>query len=184
MTETATTLARLIEVMEAGLYSDIVLNADCDFETYSGFVVGVGADYVALKEVYDMRLEGTRIFSIAIIEDCVFGSETKRGQQAILASIGIEQPTCPGWLSLDDPKSCLASIASNQNWMAVHDGQGCDIGQVVSVAQDKFRLKAVRASGEWFDEIFEISYDDVTHLNIGGHYGEVYRRYMERETLT
>ncbi|SDD68675.1 hypothetical protein [Kordiimonas lacus] len=181
MTPNSSVLSRLRMCMDQGLYADVVLNSDHSGESYSGFITGIGDGYVAVQEVYDMRLEGTRVFSIVAVVDCVFEGDTKRGQQEILEWSGISQSSCVDWISLDDPKSCIESIANNHNWLAVHDGPGCDIGQIVSVGLKTFELLAVRPIGEWYEESFEISYDDVSHLNIGDHYSETYRRYMSRD---
>lgn len=145
-----------------------------DADRLEGFVVGIGAEWVALQHLSDrivfdgwrlIRLKDIQAVSLDLDPDC-FEVQALRARQL--------WPPSAADLDLDDILGAAASVSNAAPMVSVYDEfdrpDVCWIGAVMSVDAHRLSLLEVNTRGRWARKTRSFDPGDITRLEFGGGY--------------
>lgn len=141
-----------------------------------GFVVGIGADWVALQRLSDrITFDGWYLIRRKDIQAVSIDPEPDSFEVRALQARDMWPPSAPE-VNLEDAVGAITSSAGLATMVSVFDEfdrpDVCWIGALVSVDADRLRLLEVNAHGGWARKPRAFDPADVTRLDFGGGYEE------------
>ncbi|WP_068201991.1 hypothetical protein [Isoptericola dokdonensis] len=141
-----------------------------------GFVVGIGARWVALAEVDgSVRFDGWTLLRLEDIQAVTVDPDPDSFTVKALRARS-EWPPPSTDVELDDFRSAVATSAAmapmTSIFVELDRPDICYIGAVVSVDADTLRLLEVDQQAQWHRKVRPIDASDVTRIDFGGAYEE------------
>ncbi|NBB17105.1 hypothetical protein GVN21_17200 [Caulobacter sp. SLTY] len=162
--------------MASGDYVSIVTPDDT---SYDGFVIALSDAFVLLQNIESWRVDGVRVFPLGQIAE-IRHDDVRKGQQAVLEWRGVDRGDRYEWLDLGDFQALFESVRARGVTVVVHDEEVCDLGVVIAATAAAVELRPIDTGGNWEDEPWSVSYDDIWHVGIGDDYSAVLRAYADR----
>ena len=157
-----------------------------DGNKIQGFLIDETKRLILLNYVYDFNLDGLMVLkkeNISLLET----SETDQFQTELLKSEGIYEKVCSGSkYNLSTWKNLIESMMINHKYFIIEQEEQKDpkftIGTIDHVGENSIFMKYFTGIGRWLDDLEEIKYSDITSLQVGSNYLNVYERYFSKRS--
>ncbi|MFC8597789.1 hypothetical protein [Isoptericola sp. NPDC057191] len=141
-----------------------------------GFVVGVGARWVALAQLDDrVSLDGWTLLRLKDIQAVTVEPDHDSFTIKALRARAEWPPQVPD-VALDDLRGAATSAAAlapmSATFVELDRPDICYVGSLVSVDDRRLRLLEVDTQGQWHRKTRSLDPDDVTRIDFGGRYEE------------
>lgn len=158
-----------------------------DANKIQGFLLGDSDEYVLIRYVYDFNFDGLMVLrkkDISSIET----SETDEFQTQLLKDEGMyEKIDFNSEYDMTSLRSLIVSLAKEYEYFIVEaedrDEPEFTIGRIEEIGRQSIFIKYFSGIGRWIDELVEVNYSDITSLQVGSNYLNVYERYFRRGRL-
>jgi len=167
-----------VDVVRAGLRRS---------ETISGYIVGVGNDWVIVaataQVVYLDGWEVLRIRDITKVDTA--GKKARRYIDGAIVALGTP-PSRPASLTVSDgsPKNVLCGVLESAEIVAVHSEKKYPgavwIGHFLGHRGKKFGLRCIDSTGIWEHDERVFALAEISRVTIGGRYNDALERFGDR----
>jgi hypothetical protein len=145
-----------------------------DADVVDGFVVGVGAEWLALAWLSDrIELDGWSLLRVADVRSVKIEPDEECFEIRALRARGQWPPTDPG-VPLDDTAAAVLAIGASWPLVAVHREldrpDEAWVGAVRGVKGSTLTLLEVGVQADWGRKTRSYDLDDLTRLDFGGGY--------------
>lgn len=156
-----------------------------DRNKIQGFLLGESDEYILIRYVYDFNLDGLMVLRKKDISR-VETSKTDEFQTQLLKDEGIyEQIDFNSKYDVTSLKSLIVSVVAEKYKHFIVEAEDRDepdftIGTIEKIGNKSIVMKHFTGIGRWIDEPVEINYSDITSLQVGSNYLNVYERHFRR----
>jgi hypothetical protein len=148
-----------------------------DADRVDGFVVGIGAEWVALQQLSDrIVFDGWALLRRKDIQAVTIKPNPECFEIRALKARELWPPSAPA-LDLDDVLGAVSSAAKAAKTLVsisddFYNPELCWIGTVGSIDRDRLQVTEVNPRGRWVRKPHTFDPADVTRIDFGGGYEE------------
>jgi len=152
------------------------------------FLINYSNELILIKYVYDFILDGLMVLRCSDISE-IKSDKTDLLQTQILKDEGTYSDVdfhtkC----DLSSWRSAFSSLAPLNRFITVEDENPeyplFYLGEVRDIGIESVSILGFSGAANWDDETSEIYYEDISCVQTGNNYANVYERYFERNALT
>lgn len=159
-----------------------------DDRRIQAFLLDYSEELILIKYVYDFILDGLMVLRSSDISE-IKTDKTDLLQTQILKEEGTYSDVdfhtkC----DLSSWSSAISSLAPLNRFITVED-ENPDyplfyLGEVREIGAESVSILGFSGAANWDDEASEIYYEDISSVQTGNNYANVYEKYFERNALT
>ncbi len=141
---------------------------------FVGLVQGLGDTLLSVALLDDrVRMGGVDVLRLEDVSDVEFPAPHVDFYESALRLRGEASPE-PDTIDLSSIRTVLESVAKLTPLTVIHregvELDVCEIGQVVEFEAEHFGLREIDPDADWYDEVTQLSYAEVTRVGYGGDY--------------
>lgn len=177
------------EIIQYHIDNKFIMSIDRCFngETIStvGFPICFSDEFVLTTIVTDFRDEGYAILRTKDIVDA-YSNESYSFNEQICVSEGLQDKIQQRHVKdIDSLKQILLQLKKYDGFICIQCEQQLErcsfyMGEIITIADDRFNFKDIGMDGMWDDETHDISYEDITQISFGDNYSKMYYKYAKR----
>ncbi|WP_252179882.1 hypothetical protein [Endozoicomonas sp. 4G] len=157
---------------------------ELDPNKIQGFVLRESEQLILISYVYDFKLDGLMVLrkgDITLLEV----SETDKFQTQLLKDEGVfEKVNFDVDYNLSSWKEFIESAMETHKYFIIEEEElespGFTIGTIESLDNESVSMRYFTGVGRWLEELEVLNFEDITSLQIGSNYLNVYERYFDR----
>lgn len=159
-----------------------------DGDVYDGIVTNIGSDFVAIREMDDLELDGMQIFPHAALAGFRDGKYEKTANEIIRFNGEIGKLETPEWLDqCETVVDVIKALHKNDIWPGIEivykdNSASFYLGPIVKVRKKSFDVDCYDATGKWEGE-YKISYDEIFRIVIENRYCRNFNAYMSAQEI-
>ena len=154
---------------------------------HSGFIVGVGRDFVLLHQFHDFYPEGLTALRVKDITNVRSGKFERLWERMLAAEGVLVQSALPADLRLADVSELLKALQQRGENIILEcedpeaDQKDFYIGQILSVDYDSVVFANFDGLGHWDEVPHTIPYKEITKLQFDTPYVNTFSKYLEAD---
>lgn len=147
-----------------------------------GFILAYSNELILIQYVSDFRLDGLLVLRLRDITD-ICSDKTNQFQISILKDEGIySKIDFEKNYSINNWHSLFSTMVSEQDIITIED-ENTDypilmIGKLQKVNAESVVIHEFTGAARWLDEASEMFFEDISSLQIGNHYANMYQKYL------
>ncbi len=156
-----------------------------DRNKIQGFLLDFSDELILIQYVYDFNLDGfmaLRISDITSIESTktdIFQTQLL-DDEGLLSNIDFETSyNIKNWATL------INNLSPEFRFLILEDENPeyplFFLGEISKIAKDGVSIRGFSGAANWDDELSEISFKDISSLQAGNNYAQVYERYFSKQ---
>jgi len=158
-----------------------------DANKIQGFVLASSEELVVLQYVYDFNLDGLMVLSRSDISE-IRETKTDKFQARLLKHEGLlENVPFARPFEVQSWRSIVKQLSRNYPLLILECERGSEpafvIGRLLKTTSAAAYVQHFTGIGRWLEEPVRVAYKDITSLQVGSNYLNVYQRHFERNAL-
>ncbi len=152
------------------------------------FLLDYSKELILIKYVYDFLLDGLMVLRQSDISE-IKSDKTDFLQTQILKDEGIySKIDFHAKCDLSNWNSVFSTLGSSHRLITIEDENPeyplFYLGEIREIGAESVSILGFSGAANWDDEVSEIYYEDISCVQLGNNYANVYERYFERNALT
>lgn len=161
---------------------------EIDGRRIQAFLLDYSENLVLVRYVYDFILDGLMVLRRSDISE-IKSDKTDLFQTQILKDEGVySEVEFDAKCSLDSWKSVFSTLGASHRFVTIEDENPeyplFYLGEIRNMGEESLSIAGFSGAANWDDEVSEVYYEDISCVQIGNNYANVYERYFERNALT
>lgn len=156
-----------------------------DGNKIQGFLLDFSDELILIQYVYDFNFDGLMALRVSDITS-IESTKTDVFQTKLLEGEGILSKTkfevgynVKNWVTL------INGLSSDFRFLILEDENPeyplFFLGEISKANEDCVSMRCFSGAGNWDDELSEISFEDISSLQVGNNYAQVYERYFSKQ---
>ncbi|MBK7616652.1 MAG: hypothetical protein IPJ08_20150 [Burkholderiales bacterium] len=160
---------------------------EIDSNRIQGFVLASSEELVVLQYVYDFNLDGLMTLSRSDISE-IRETKTDKFQTRLLKHEGLlENIPFQSQFEVQSWRSIIKQLSRSYPLLILECERGGKpdfvIGKLLKTTSAAAYVLHFTGIGRWLEEPVRVAYKDITSLQVGSNYLNVYQRHFERNAL-